>query len=109
MGHQVTLAENGRLALEAFGRHGFDLILMDVQMPEMDGLEATALIRAAEQHTGQHIPILALTAHVMKGDREKCLAAGMDAYLSKPLDPGSLAATIAALTEPAGHTCASAH
>ena len=75
------------MAVDAVDRQRFDLILMDVQMPEMDGLEATALIRASELRTGRHLPILALTAHVMKGDREKCLAAGMDAYLSKPLNP----------------------
>jgi signal transduction histidine kinase/CheY-like chemotaxis protein len=98
MGHHVTLAENGRQAVDAVDRQAFDLILMDVQMPEMDGLEATTLIRASELRTGLHVPILALTAHVMKGDREKCLAAGMDAYLSKPLHPGLLASTITALT-----------
>jgi signal transduction histidine kinase/ActR/RegA family two-component response regulator len=101
MGHHVTLAENGRIAVDTVARQTFDLVLMDVQMPEMDGLEATALIRTTELGTGRHLPILAVTAHVMKGDREKCLASGMDGYLSKPLDPTALAATMTALVEPA--------
>ena len=101
MGHHVTLTENGREAVAAANRHPFDLILMDVQMPEMDGLEATALIRANERVSGRRVPILALTAHVMKGDREKCLAAGMDAYISKPLDPQTFGATITTLTSAA--------
>jgi CheY-like chemotaxis protein len=96
MGHRVTVAHNGRDTVAAVAGHAFDLILMDVQMPEMDGLEATALIRASE-HDGRRIPILALTAHVMKGDRERCLAAGMDGYVSKPLDPLTFGATITAL------------
>ena len=84
-GHRTAVASNGREALERFGTEHFDLILMDVQMPEMDGYEATAAIREKEKETGGHIPIIALTAHAMKGDREKCIAAGMDEYLSKPL------------------------
>ncbi len=72
------------------GNSPFDLILMDVQMPEMDGLEATALIREKEKTTGEHIPIIALTAHAMKGDREVCLEAGMDGYVSKPLKADEL-------------------
>jgi PAS domain S-box-containing protein len=87
-GHEVSVARNGREAvnlMETAPKNPFDLILMDVQMPEMDGLEATALIREREKITGVHIPIIALTAHAMKGDREKCLNAGMDGYVSKPL------------------------
>jgi CheY-like chemotaxis protein len=84
-GHTVVVAINGKEAVEAVARERFDLVLMDVQMPELDGLEATALIRAQEQETGGHVPILALTAHAMKGDRERCLEAGMDGYLSKPI------------------------
>jgi CheY-like chemotaxis protein len=84
-GHTVAVAGNGREAVEAVTRECFDLVLMDVQMPEMDGLEATTLIRAREETVGGHVPILALTAHAMKGDRERCLEAGMDGYLAKPI------------------------
>ncbi len=84
-GHRVTLANHGREALAALDTQEFDLILMDVQMPEMDGYEATAAIRARERETGRHIPIVAMTAHAMKGDRERCLEAGMDAYVAKPI------------------------
>lgn len=89
-GYEGVIAENGRKALEAFSQDNFDLILMDVQMPEMDGLEATKAIRAAEKQTGRHVPIIALTAHAMKGDRERCLEAGMDEYVSKPIFPDTL-------------------
>jgi PAS domain S-box-containing protein len=85
LGHKVQVVNNGREALGRFKAEEFDLILMDVQMPEMDGLEATMAIRAAESGTGKHVPIVAMTAHAMKGDREKCLGAGMDGYLSKPI------------------------
>ena len=90
-GHTVVVAANGREALEHFKESSFDAILMDVQMPEMDGFEATAAIRASEAESSGHIPIVALTAHALKGDRERCLAAGMDAYLSKPVQPRVLA------------------
>jgi CheY-like chemotaxis protein len=89
-GHRVVVASNGREALEALERHKFDLVLMDVQMPELDGLETTAAIRQKERTTGLHQPVIALTAHAMKGDREKCLAWGMDGYLSKPIRPKEL-------------------
>ena len=89
-GHQVIVANNGRQALNRWSEQAFDLILMDVQMPEIDGLEATAMIRKREEKTAEHIPIIALTAHAMKGDQERCLAAGMDAYLSKPIDARQL-------------------
>ncbi len=86
---QVTAVANGKAALDLFQRENFDLVLMDVQMPEMDGLEATRQIRIKEK-AGQHIPIIGLTAHALRGDRETCLTAGMDAYLTKPIDPSSL-------------------
>jgi two-component system sensor histidine kinase/response regulator len=89
-GHHATVVGNGRLAVEAAAESTFDAILMDVQMPVMGGLEAAAAIRAAERATGRHTPIIALTAHVMAGDREECLAAGMDAFVSKPLRPPEL-------------------
>jgi CheY-like chemotaxis protein len=85
LGHKVQVVKNGKEAIGRAQEEEFDLILMDVQMPEMDGLEATTAIRAAEAGTGKHVPIVAMTAHVMKGDREKCLSAGMDGYLSKPI------------------------
>ncbi|MGC1188606.1 MAG: response regulator [Candidatus Acidiferrales bacterium] len=84
-GHSVAVVENGRQAVEAVEAQKFDVALMDVQMPEMDGLEATAAIRKMEKTNGGHLPIIAMTAHAMKGDRERCLAAGMDGYLSKPI------------------------
>jgi len=93
-GHSVTAVQNGREALAALEQRAFDVVLMDIQMPEMDGIEATLLIREREKVTGRHVPILAMTAHAMKGDREKCLAAGMDGYVSKPIRPAELFAAI---------------
>jgi PAS domain S-box-containing protein len=96
-GHTVVIAGNGRHALAALdepGGGGFDLILMDVQMPEMDGFEATGIIRAREKSSATRVPIIAMTAHAMKGDEERCLAAGMDGYLSKPIRVEQLFATI---------------
>jgi PAS domain S-box-containing protein len=84
-GHQVTVAEDGKKALLAVEQNTFDLAFMDVQMPEMDGYDTTAAIRAREQATGRHLPIIAMTARAIKGDRERCLAAGMDDYVSKPV------------------------
>lgn len=89
-GHNVTVANNGREALDALDRERFDLVLMDVQMPEMGGLEATALIRARERESGGRTRIVAMTAHAMTGDRERCIAAGMDGYLSKPINQALL-------------------
>ncbi|HYB60991.1 MAG TPA: response regulator [Methylomirabilota bacterium] len=89
-GHFVTLAENGREAVQALARQPFDLVLMDVQMPEMDGYEATAAIRANERGGTRRQPIFALTAHAMKGVEERCIAAGMDGYLTKPIDAKEL-------------------
>jgi signal transduction histidine kinase/DNA-binding response OmpR family regulator len=97
-GYTVLTAVNGREALAAVTRDVFDIVLMDVQMPEMDGLEATAAIRKLETVTGTHVPIIALTAHAMKGDREICLAAGMDEYLSKPINAEQLFALVEAMT-----------
>ncbi len=96
-GHIVRVAGTGRMALDALDAESFDLILMDVQMPEMDGLEATAAIRKREQITGQHIPIIAMTAHAMMGDRDLCLTAGMDHYLSKPLQVKEFFAVVESL------------
>jgi CheY-like chemotaxis protein len=84
-GHSVDTAANGREACEAFRRQTYDVILMDVQMPEMTGLEATLAIRNAEKGAARHVPIIAMTAHAMKGDRERFLAGGMDGYISKPI------------------------
>ena len=95
-GHQVTLANNGQEAVDRVFQEPFDLVLMDVQMPVMDGLEATRVIRQRETETGLHTPIVAMTAHALKGDREKCLAAGMDGYVSKPIHMPELFAAIAA-------------
>jgi CheY-like chemotaxis protein len=97
-GHSVTLVANGREAVAAVGGATFDVVLMDVQMPEMDGFEASASIRAGEKETGQHVPIVALTAHALKGDREACLASGMDDYLSKPVRASELLDVISRLS-----------
>ncbi|MBX3024990.1 response regulator [bacterium] len=93
-GHRVVVASTGHETVAAYERAVFDLVLMDVQMPEMDGLEATGAIRARERFSKRHVPIIAMTAHAMRGDEERCLAAGMDAYVSKPIDPRQLFATI---------------
>jgi CheY-like chemotaxis protein len=96
-GHTSIVANNGREAVEAWERQPFDAILMDMMMPEMDGLEATMEIRTREQARGQHIPIIAVTANAMAGDREKCLAAGMDEYLPKPVEVTKLYETLSKL------------
>ncbi|HEY6292655.1 MAG TPA: ATP-binding protein [Terriglobia bacterium] len=93
-GHAVTVAKDGREALAALEKQSFDLVLMDIQMPEMDGFEATAAIREREKETGDRLPVIAMTAHAMKGDQERCLAAGMDAYLSKPIRSDEMFAVI---------------
>ncbi len=93
-GYHVHVVENGLDAVEAFEQHEFDVILMDVQMPELDGQEATARIREMEAESERHIPIVAMTAHAMKGDRERCLAAGMDDYLAKPIRSDTLYAVL---------------
>lgn len=84
-GHTVVIANNGKQAVATLASQDFDVVLMDVQMPEMDGLDATAAIRAREKQTGRHVPIIALTAHAMRGDRERFLAAGMDDFVAKPI------------------------
>jgi PAS domain S-box-containing protein len=89
-GHMVSVVPNGKMALEALDAQSFDVALMDVQMPEMDGFETTAAIRRKERMTGSHLPVIALTAHAMKGDRERCLEAGMDGYISKPIQAQEL-------------------
>ena len=101
-GHSVALATTGREAVDAAMREAWDIILMDVQMPDMDGLEATAAIRAREAELGGHLPIVAMTAYAMKGDDERCLQAGMDAYISKPVQPQKLFATLARLASKGG-------
>ena len=93
-GHSVEVVNNGRAAVERVAEQPFDVVLMDVQMPEMDGIEATAAIRRAEAQTGGHIPIIAMTAHAMKGDRDRFLAAGMDGYVAKPVRPHELYAAV---------------
>ena len=96
-GHRVTVVGDGAAAVRAVRDGTFDMVLMDVQMPQMSGLEATAAIRALETGTGRHVPILAMTARAMKGDREECLKAGMDDYLAKPVQSWQLYQAIAAL------------
>lgn len=99
-GHQVVIANNGREALDALEREQFDLVLMDVQMPEMDGLEATAILRERERKTGTHLTVVAMTAHAMTGDRERCLSSGMDDYISKPIHAEQLLNLVRRLAPP---------
>ena len=94
MGHVVTVASNGKQALETWKTKNFDLVFMDVQMPEMDGFEATVEIRKMERATGRHVPIIAMTAHAMQGDRDRCLSVGMDYYISKPVSRDELIKTM---------------
>ncbi|MEO8496339.1 MAG: response regulator, partial [Planctomycetota bacterium] len=98
-GHSVTVADNGREAVKEFKRARFDVVLMDVQMPILDGYQTTAAMREVERERGTTTPIIAMTAHAMRGDREKCLAAGMDAYIAKPLDVTQLLGLIESITE----------
>ena len=101
-GHEVAIVSSGKEALAAIKERPFDLVLMDVQMPEMGGFEATRAIRAREKHTGVHLPIVAMTAHAMKGDRERCLEAGMDAYVAKPVEAEELAQVIGKVVADSG-------
>jgi two-component system sensor histidine kinase/response regulator len=96
-GHAVTVAHNGREAVDLFQSQSFDAAILDVQMPTMDGLQATAAIRSLEEGTGQRLPIIAMTAHAMTGDRDRCLAAGVDAYIAKPIDATRLVELVESL------------
>ena len=97
-GHQVRIANNGTDVLQALAAERFDIILMDVQMPQMDGFQATAAIREKEKTTGDHIPIVAMTGYAMKGDRQRCLDGGMDAYICKPIRSQELFDTVESFT-----------
>jgi two-component system, sensor histidine kinase and response regulator len=100
LGHILVIANNGLEAIELLNQQAFDLVLMDVQMPEMDGILATKVIREHEKSTHDHIPIIAMTAHAMTGDRARCLAAGMDGFVTKPITPEEVdAAILAALND----------
>jgi PAS domain S-box-containing protein len=101
-GHTVSLATNGREALEILATHDYDAVLMDIQMPEMNGYEATAAIRKQEVSSGKHVPIIAITANAIKGDREHCLASGMDDYISKPVHSATLYAVVEQYALPKG-------
>jgi two-component system, sensor histidine kinase and response regulator len=100
----VVLANDGEEALAAVENGGIDLILMDVQMPKMSGLEAAAVIRNLERGTARHVPIIAMTANAMKGDKERCIEAGMDGYVSKPIQADYLLEMVAQFTSSAGET-----
>jgi len=97
-GYNVTVVANGRLAVEVVVKQDFDVVLTDIQMPEMDGFEATATIRAKEKLAGTRVPIIAMTAHALKGDEQRCIRAGMDSYVSKPIRSAELFAAIGSLT-----------
>jgi two-component system sensor histidine kinase/response regulator len=99
-GYLVSVAGDGREALAALESQSFDMVLMDVQMPGMDGFEATAVIRQQEHLSGKHLPIIAMTAHALKGDQERCLAAGMDGYVSKPIRSKELYRIIESVLDP---------
>jgi signal transduction histidine kinase/ligand-binding sensor domain-containing protein/CheY-like chemotaxis protein len=107
-GHSVVAAADGVEALEALDRDVFDLVLMDVQMPRMDGFQVTGIVRAREKLTGAHLPIFAMTAHVLKGDEERCLSAGMDGYIPKPVSPKELISMVEGVTLPISPASASA-
>ena len=107
-GHSLVVVADGQEALAALARETFDLVLMDVEMPELDGFQATAAIRAQERDTERHLPIVAMTAHALTGDRERCLAAGMDGYVAKPLRPRELIAAVEGFFGPAGEPPAAA-
>jgi CheY-like chemotaxis protein len=104
LGCRATAVEDGAQAVAAADRDEYDLVLMDVQMPTMDGFEAATLIRKREEGTGRHLPILAMTAHAREGDRQRCLAAGMDGYVSKPVKMDELARALAPWSKTPGAT-----
>ena len=89
-GHKVDVVSSGREAIEALKRQSYDVVFMDIEMPDLDGMAATAAIREMEETSGMHTPIIAMTAHALKGFRERCLEAGMDDYISKPIQPQEL-------------------
>src|SRR5690606_2645488 len=97
--HTFEIANNGHEAVEAFLHGNFDLVLMDLEMPGMDGLEATRRIRAYESETGEHTPIVAMTAHAVEGFRESCLASGMDSYITKPINLNELLRVLATVVK----------
>jgi CheY-like chemotaxis protein len=99
-GHTVVAAADGVEALDALDKDAFDLVLMDVQMPRMDGFQVTGVVREREKLTGGHLPIFAMTAHVLKGDEERCLSAGMDGYIPKPVSPKELIAVVESVSAP---------
>jgi CheY-like chemotaxis protein len=103
-GYSVKVAGNGAGVLEALEKEQFDVVLMDIQMPGMDGIQATEAIRAKEKLTGAHVPIIAMTAHALKGDEERCISAGMDRYISKPIRTSELYSTIENLLADKGPT-----
>ena len=108
-GHNVRIAANGQLALDALRDETFDVVLMDIQMPVMDGFQATSIIRNLERQTRRHLPIVAMTAHAMTGDRERCLAAGMDDYVTKPINSAEVAAAMSRVLKKAGTTIEMGH
>jgi len=105
-GQDYKIVDNGQMAVDAYQEQRPDLILMDVSMPVMNGLEATEAVRALEAQSGERIPIIGLTAHALKGDREVCMKAGMDDYMSKPISPDALIAKIGEWLEPGNTTAA---
>jgi CheY-like chemotaxis protein len=109
MGHSSAVANNGNEALLLLKRDRFDVVLMDIQMPEMDGLSTTLKIRESERETRMHLPIIAMTAHAMKGDRERCVEAGMDGYVSKPISSQELEEALAAVLLVRGETKSATH